>query len=83
MGILYHLAKNPEKQAKLREEIRSILPRPDSQFTENSLNSVPYLRACVKEATRLSPIVVAGFRAIGQNIVLKGYQVPKGVCATK
>lgn len=37
------------------------------------------MRACLKEAIRLSPIVVGGFRATGQDIVLQGYQVPKGV----
>lgn len=79
MGCLYHIAKNPEKQEKLREEIRQILPTVDSKLTAGCLNNIPYLRACIKEAMRLSPVVAAGARGTGQDLVLQGYQIPKGV----
>jgi len=82
VGVLYHLAKNPDKQQKLREEVRTLLPKPDSKLTVDSLNTIPYLRGCIKESMRLSPILPGGFRASGQDIVLQGYQVPKGTdCA--
>lgn len=70
---------NPEKQEKLREEIRQILPTVDSKLTTGSLMNIPYTRACIKEAMRLAPVVVAGLRATGQDLVLQGYQIPKGV----
>lgn len=79
VGCLYHLAKNPDKQSKLRDELKHILPHADSKLAPDSLENAPFLRACFKEANRLSPIIAAGFRATGQDIVLKGYQVPKGV----
>lgn len=76
---MYHLAKNPEKQEKLRDEIRKTFPNTNAKLTPDSLNSIPYLRACIKEALRLSPVLSGGIRAAGQNIVLQGYRVPKGV----
>jgi len=51
------LAKNPEKQAKLREEVMKVLPNKDSEFTEASIKDVPYLRACIKESQRIYPVI--------------------------
>lgn len=78
-NLLYHLAKNPSKQEKLREEILEILPNVDSKLTPTSLNSVPYMRACIKESMRLSPVVPGNMRGVGKNLVLQGYQIPKDV----
>lgn len=39
---------------------------------------MPYLRACLKESLRITPITPGNFRASGQDIVLSGYQIPKG-----
>lgn len=79
IGILYHLAKNPQKQEKLRKEILTILPDKTSKLTDETMKSMPYLRACIKEAARLNPVVLGGLRSAGQNLVLQGYKVPKGV----
>lgn len=76
-GCLLCLAKNPEKQAKLREEILRILPEKDSEFTETSMKNVPYLRACIKEALRIYPLAAGNARVVKSDIVLDGYQVPK------
>ncbi|XP_034487482.1 probable cytochrome P450 12a5, mitochondrial [Drosophila innubila] len=76
-GCLLCLAKNPEKQAKLREEILRILPHKDSEFTESSLNNMPYLRACIKESLRIYPLLSGNSRVTKSDIVLNGYQIPK------
>lgn len=58
ISIMYSLAKNPDKQEKLRKEILKILPNKDSILTEENKKSMPYLRACIKEASRLNPVTI-------------------------
>ncbi|KAL1397372.1 hypothetical protein pipiens_009815 [Culex pipiens pipiens] len=78
IGILYCLAKNPDKQAKLREELRTVLPNKDSPLTPDNMRNLPYLRACIKEALRMYPPTAGNIRAAGKDLVLQGYQIPKG-----
>lgn len=40
---------------------------------------MPYMKACLKEALRLNPVVAGDARGTGKDIVLEGYQVPKNV----
>lgn len=77
--MLYSLAKNQEKQKILRQEIFKVLPEKSSKLTTESLNSVPYLKAVIKEALRLYPPVSGNWRAAGKDLVLKGYQIPADV----
>lgn len=78
IGILYCLANHPEKQAKLREELRGILPTKNSSLTPDNMLNLPYLRACIKEGMRLFPPIGGNIRATGKDIVLQGYRIPKG-----
>lgn len=78
-SVMYCLAKNMDKQEILRKEILTILPERDSKLTATSQNSIPYLRAVIKEAFRLKPITSGSLRAAGKDLVMQGYQVPKGV----
>ncbi|XP_017091373.2 probable cytochrome P450 12a4, mitochondrial [Drosophila bipectinata] len=81
-ALMLCLAKNPEKQEKLREEIMKILPEKDSEFTEASMKNMPYLRACIKESQRVSPLIVGNARVLEKDAVLSGYQVPAGTYVT-
>lgn len=55
MAILLCLAKNPEKQLKLREEILQVMPTKDTLLNESNTKHLPYLRAVIKEALRYYP----------------------------
>lgn len=78
LSLLYLLAKHPDKQQILRQEIREKLPQKDSKLTAETMKSMPYLRACIKESQRIEPIIPGTMRKVEANIVLGGYQVPKG-----
>ncbi|XP_046978877.1 cytochrome P450 CYP12A2-like isoform X1 [Vanessa cardui] len=65
IATLFLLAKNPEKQKKLREEIMS---KQEKQT---------YLKACIKEAMRLMPVVGGNFRQITKEYNVLGYTIPK------
>ncbi|CAD7077461.1 unnamed protein product [Hermetia illucens] len=77
-SVVYNLAKNPDKQEVLRNELRKILPEKDSPLTPQNMSNLPYLRACIKEAMRVLPVLTTNFRQAGQDLVLKGYKIPKG-----
>ena len=49
---LFYLAKNQDKQEKLREEIDRVLETKDTPITAAKLEDMKYLRACIKEAMR-------------------------------
>ncbi|XP_037910565.1 probable cytochrome P450 12a4, mitochondrial [Hermetia illucens] len=78
VSVLYNLAKNPEKQEVLRNELRKILPEKSSPLTPQNMTNLPYLRACIKEALRIHPVVNGNFREAGKDLILKGYRIPKG-----
>ncbi|CAH1127939.1 unnamed protein product [Ceutorhynchus assimilis] len=80
-AALYFLARNPEIQEKLRQELKSQMPAKDSPVTKNILRESLYLKAVIKETTRLSPISIGNMRRTVRNMVLSGYQIPKGVSA--
>lgn len=76
---MYLLGKNKEPQNKLRDELKRLLPNKNSPITPETLNEAQFLKASVKEATRIAPIAVANGRTLAKDIVLGGYQIPKGV----
>lgn len=64
-ATLYLLAKHPDKQAKLREEIMSKSDRSS------------YLRACVKESLRVMPVISGNIRKTSKEFDILGYKIPK------
>ncbi|XP_036324711.1 probable cytochrome P450 12e1, mitochondrial [Rhagoletis pomonella] len=77
-GLLICIAKNPDKQQKLFEEISQILPHKDSQLTIENMQNLPYLRACIKESIRQYPIIPGTVRRLSSDVVLSGYRIPAG-----
>ena len=75
---LYCLAKYPEHQQKVREEVNNVLMgREWLEFDD--LKELKYTQWCIKEAMRLYPPVFHYFRKTSADIELDGYLVPKGV----
>ncbi|CAK1551624.1 unnamed protein product [Leptosia nina] len=70
LGILYLLAKNPEKQEKLREEVTS------------HSGSKAYLKACIKESLRMMPVVAGNLRQTTKEYNILGYTIPKDMLVT-
>jgi cytochrome P450 family 12 len=78
IGILYCLAKNQDKQELLREELKMLLPDRNEALTPEKMRNMPYLRAVIKEGMRLYPPAIGNLRRSDEDMVLCGYQVPKG-----
>ncbi|PRD27096.1 UNVERIFIED_CONTAM: Cyp12a4 [Trichonephila clavipes] len=76
--LLYHLAKNPEKQELLYQEINRMLPSKEMKITPTIHDELRYLKACVKESMRLKPVIGGAARTLANDVVLSGYKVPAG-----
>lgn len=79
IGVLYCLAKNPDKQEILRKEIMNILPDKDTPLTSENMKNMPYLRAVIKEGMRMYSPTIGNIRRTSKNLVLQGYHVPQNV----
>ena len=75
--LLLDLAKNPDKQDILYQEVKSIIG--DGPITESTLNQMKYLKAFLHESQRLNPAAFGFSRTTQTDMVIGGYQVPKGV----
>lgn len=79
---LVHLARNPEVQERLREEVVSVFGRQGIlrvEPFEKLRSQLPYLKAVVREAHRMtpaSPVMTA--RQAPCDLELSGFEVPKG-----
>ncbi|KJA27724.1 hypothetical protein HYPSUDRAFT_62766 [Hypholoma sublateritium FD-334 SS-4] len=72
--VLLEIAKNPDVQKRLREEIRAtqraIHARGDSDFTAADLDNMEYLAAVMKESMRYHPAVYQNYRQAAKDDVL-------------
>ena len=75
--VLYMMAKNPDKQDILRQEVLSVLGD-TTLATPTTLAQMPYLKAWVRETLRLYPVLCAIPRRPAEDIVLSGYLIPGG-----
>jgi cytochrome P450 len=78
-GLTYYLCKNPEKMARLVDEIRQF--RTYDDLTLGSLQALPYLAACIEEGLRMYPPVPVGTMRLApaEGAVVCGRWVPGGV----
>ncbi|KAK3815001.1 MAG: cytochrome P450 [Benniella sp.] len=78
---LMYLVKNPDKLAKLREELDlatasnpyGVLP------TYEQVRNLPYLTGCIHESLRLRPVAATGLpREVTEDVTMNGHFFPKG-----
>ncbi len=73
----YLLAKNPDKVAKIREELGRVLNGRRAEVDD--LPNLPYLEMVVKESLRLLPSVWSYARQAQRDLVVEGYDIKKGL----
>ena len=76
--LLYDLASNQEVQAILYDEIMEVVG-PTDVITEAKLKRMRYLKACLHESQRMHPAAMGSSRETQQEMVLGGFQIPKGI----
>ena len=75
---LYCLAKYPEHQEKIRDEVRNVLM--GREWLEyDDLKELKYTHWCIKEAMRLYPPVFFIVRRAASDLELDGHVIPKGM----
>ncbi|KAM4641216.1 cytochrome P450 2G1-like [Discoglossus pictus] len=76
-GLLI-LAKYPEIQAKLQEEIDQVIGRSREPVVEDR-NQMPYMNATIHEIQRYSDTFPMGvMRSTTRDVIFHGYHIPKG-----
>ncbi|XP_053482551.1 sterol 26-hydroxylase, mitochondrial [Ictalurus furcatus] len=74
---LYHLARDPEAQQRLYNEVISICPG-DKMTSSEDISKMPWLKAVVRETLRLYPVVPGNARITAEKeIVVGGHLFPK------
>lgn len=60
-----------------------LLPHHNQPITAEVLRNASYTKAVIKESLRLNPISVGIGRILQTDVIISGYQVPKGVSLLK
>ncbi|KAI0437217.1 putative O-methylsterigmatocystin oxidoreductase [Xylaria telfairii] len=77
-SLVLQLAANIRVQDAAHAELAQVVG-PNRLPTFADLANLPYIRACVKEALRINPMLAPGIRHFTDtNVVYKNYVIPKG-----
>ncbi|CAG8761920.1 25337_t:CDS:2, partial [Gigaspora rosea] len=72
---LYHLAKNPQAQSKVHEEIDRALGKDINRpITYDDLIKLHYIEACFKESLRMVPVIPFIFKASDKEDTVAGFK---------
>lgn len=76
------LARNPDMQSELREELRAAYPDAN-EIDPSETVKLPFLEAVLKETMRMYPMIPGPLeRHLGKPIELQGIMIPPGVVAS-
>eukprot|EP00794_Sanderia_malayensis_P010288 gene10288-11347_t len=75
--MLYLLAKHPDVQEELKDEIARKLPV-GTPFEQDILHSMQLTKCTIKETLRLYPVFFRTSRLLSADAVICGYEVPAG-----
>ncbi|XP_021725180.1 ent-kaurene oxidase, chloroplastic-like isoform X1 [Chenopodium quinoa] len=74
---LFELAKDPERQERLHQEIQAVCG--SDKITEDQLSQLPYLSAIFHETLRKhSPVPIIPIRYVHEDTEIGGYHIPAG-----
>ena len=85
--LFLNLASNPDVQAKLAGELRDVLGGADVT-TAGQMRSLPYLRACMRESHRLTPVASVMTKTLRDDVDVvvarnggggETYRIPAGM----
>lgn len=77
--ILYNLARHPDIQDKVYDEIDDLLSKRDSQCLEwDDMSNLPYLTMCIKESLRMYPPVPNISRELSKPMMFMDRELPPG-----
>lgn len=76
--LIYHISNNEKVQEQLYNEINKVNSHAVESLTANEINQMDYLRACIKETLRLTPVADLIERILETGVVLSGYRIPLG-----
>jgi len=76
--LCYHLVKNPDVLETLQEEIDNMLLENENRIDHETVSSMPYLEACIKEDLRMCPPVARNDRTCSKDFQYKNINIPRG-----
>ncbi|KAL4899421.1 hypothetical protein BDW74DRAFT_116296 [Aspergillus multicolor] len=76
----WHIFNREDVLSKLRAELKTVMPTPDSRPTWNELEQLPYLSGVVNESLRLATGIAGRSPRVAptEALVYKGYTIPPG-----
>ncbi|XP_069190824.1 probable cytochrome P450 49a1 isoform X2 [Procambarus clarkii] len=75
---MYNLARSPEKQTRLQQELDQVLGDGCQPLTSHHMARLTYTKACVRETLRMLPTTSVNIRKLEKDITLQGYRVKAG-----
>lgn len=76
---LYELARHPEIQQKVRDEVNSVLKQHNGKITYDAMQEMKLLRCVIDEALRMYPPVPILFRRCTKNYQISNVVIEKNV----